>query len=156
MTSSRALTRAAFAVLLAACAMPQAARACIDGNATRYYFTRVPPVMTPDIMFVQVTIVSKTDASVEARLEGRFAALSTDHLIHIELPLPPFGDNCIDWGVLDGPVYVVASAALVRDGHASMIAEPMKRNDFGAHRELERLRRNARITYPALARRRHD
>jgi len=144
-SDGRILCRTALAILLAACAMPQAARACSDGSQMRYYFLRQPPVITPDIMFVQVTIVSKTWTSVEARLEGPFARLSANGMIHIELPIEPQGTNCVDWGTLEGPVYVVASSALIRDGHASITAEPVKPNERSARRELQRLRRNARI-----------
>lgn len=137
--------RAGLTALLAAFALPGAAQACTDSSADRHYFQREAPQMTPDIMFVQVTIISKTDSSVEARLMGRFATLSANGMIHIELPEPPQGTNCIDWGDLDGPVYIVARSALVRDGHASILGEPVKRDWSYARQLLQRQRRNARI-----------
>ena len=87
MIDDRIRAGAALAFLLAAGAMPQAARACSDDSAMRYYFQRQPPVITPDVMVVRVTIVSKTQTSVEAKLEGRFAELAADGVIHIALPL---------------------------------------------------------------------
>lgn len=113
--------RAGLTALLAAFALPGAAQACTDSHNVRYYFQRQPPQMTPDIMFVQVMIVRKTMSSVEARLTGRFSTLSANGMIHIELPQPPYGENCVDWGDLDGPVYVVARSSLVQNGHASII-----------------------------------
>jgi hypothetical protein len=123
-TEVRRILLRALALLLAAVALPQAARAC--SGDMRYYFLKQPPALTPDIMFVRVTIVSKTMTSVEARLEAPFAALSDNGMIHIVLPFEPRGDNCVDWGDLEGPVYVLASSALVRDGRASIMARPVE------------------------------
>lgn len=155
MTDTRDILIRALAILLTACALPQAARACTDGNAMRYYFSAEPPARTPDIMFVQVTIVSKTWTSVEARLEGPFARLSADGMIHIMLAIAPEGTNCVDWGTLDGPVYVVASESRIRNGQALIMAEPVKPRALTGGLELRRrqvlqgLRRDARVTYPA-------
>ncbi len=156
MTDARHILIRGLAILLAVCALPQAARAC--SGEMSYYFQRQPPVMTPDIMFVRVTIVSKTMTSVEARLEGPFAKLSANGMIHIVLPRPPYGDNCVDWGDLEGPVYVVVSSALIRDGTASIMAMPVELRRPGVHGRpeerqlLNQLRREAQIWIdPAFA-----
>ena len=125
---------------------------CSDAN-TRYYFTRNPPVSTPDAMFVQVTIITMTarndgGSTVEARLEGAFAALSADGMIRIEVPQIS-EDGCVEWGRYDGLVHVVASSALVKDGRASIVAEAVKPRGADVPRLiLERQRRTADIRYP--------
>ena len=125
--------------------MPQAASACTDSRAIRYYFLTQPPVVTPTIMFVQVTIVSRSAMSVEARLEKPYASLSVDGMIHIELTEPPEGTNCVEWGDLEGPVYVVASAALIDGGRASIRAVPVKPRYSPERSMMQQLRRNATI-----------
>lgn len=141
------------AALVGVAAGPAMAQ-CSSAN-TRYYFTGNPPVSTPNIMFVRVTVVSTTfrrdgGTTVEARLEGSFAALSADGMIRIEVPQIP-EDGCVEWGRDSGPVYVVASTALVQNGHASMVAEPVRPRGAGMPELiLQQQRRTADIRYPDL------
>jgi hypothetical protein len=83
------------------------ARACTDSSAMRHYFFDYRPDARAGRDVLVVRIVAIDGDVVRARLDERFAEALGIDLVTIDLLEYPLGANCIGYGLMGGPAFVV-------------------------------------------------
>ena len=109
---------------LAAIAMASGAQACFDGNDVTTYFSYQRPLRHGSTVMLRVTVANVEGSVVHAQLVGPFARLSSDGSVRIDLVAPLGGDDCIEMGPTDGPVYVIGTLIRTQSGMLSHEAMP--------------------------------
>jgi hypothetical protein len=107
---------------LAALGVAGGAQACIDGSHMVRYFSYQRPVHHSDTAMLRVTITGIEGNVVRAHLYGPFEFLSRDGSVRIEIPDPPGGGTCVEWGQTDGPVFVLGSVIRTGGGDLTLVA----------------------------------
>jgi len=88
------------------------------------YFSPQPPERPDGAVLLRVRISSIEGNVVSADLDGRFARLSADGRVRIELELSPSRGSCIELGTTVGPVFVTGTLMRYRSGALVLRAMP--------------------------------
>lgn len=110
---------------LVALGVAGSAQACVDGRNMVRYFSYERPVHYSQTIMLRVTVTSIDGDVVHAQLYGPFGILSRDGSVRIEVREPPMGGNCVEWGPVDGPVFVLGSLVRTAAGDVTLRAVPM-------------------------------
>ncbi|MDQ0248120.1 hypothetical protein J2W22_000167 [Sphingomonas kyeonggiensis] len=112
----------------------------------KYYFFGERPKGALDA--IQVRILSTDGLKVRARLSKPFARAVGKKVVTIELPVYPWGTNCVDMGETRGAVFVPVSGMVQRDKEVRLFAVPTRGRPFSPPRSLSEIDRY--IVDPAM------
>lgn len=118
-----------------------AASACTDPSNRRSYFSYDRPALTGDSVQLLVSISPeeiRTTGSIRAQLLSGERGVSNDGYVRIRLGEAAVGENCVDLGPTEGPVFVVGALKRSSRGELLLMADARRQSPAPIFRRGQR------------------